>query len=184
MKNRNYIVIGIVLVLVFASTLVFYSKQDENTAIGTISFESTDLQGVAVDDSIFNNYELTMINIWGTFCSPCIEEMPELEELYAEIKEQNVNILGIISDIESPVLSEDAYDEAQNIVEEMGITYKNILPDNSLKSNLLNRVVGVPTTIFVDKDGNVVGEIVVGVRSKLEYKKLIEKYLEVIRSGK
>ncbi len=183
MKKKKFIIIAVALVLVFSAALFVYLKQDENSAIGKISFQTTDLTGETVDDSIFADYELTMINIWGTFCNPCIEEMPDIEELYGEMQIQNVNIIGVISDVGYPVRSKETYEEAIRIVEETGVTFKNILPDQSLESKLLNRTTGIPTTIFVDKNGNMVGKMVVGSQSKLQYQNLIEDCMKQIGEG-
>lgn len=178
MKDKKFIIVAVVLIIAFAVALFAYLRQDEGSAIGKLTFQSADLTGEAVDDSIFADYDLTMVNVWGTFCSPCIEEMPDIEELYEEMQSRNVNIIGVISDVGYPVRDKEVYDEANRIVEDTGVTYQNILPDQSLQSKLLNRTTGVPTTVFVDREGNVIGKMVVGAQSKLEYQKMIEELLE------
>lgn len=62
------------------------------------SFTAQDLDGNQVDETIFEDAELTMINVWGTFCTPCLEEMPDLAELNREYQEKGVQIIGICSD--------------------------------------------------------------------------------------
>ena len=65
-----------------------------------ISFETTDLAGNPVkSEELFSPYKLTMINLWGTFCGPCIQEMPGLETLYQTMKAKNVNVIGVVVDI-------------------------------------------------------------------------------------
>lgn len=178
MKNKKYIVIGILLVLIFSVAVFFYTKQDEDNAIGRLVFQTVDMNGDTVDETVFADYELTMVNIWGTYCSPCIEEMPDLEELYGELLAENVNVIGVISDVGYPIRDESVYTESQHIIEETGVTYRNLLPDQVLQSKLLNRTTGVPTTVFVDCEGNVVGDIIVGAQSKLDYRNVIRNLLE------
>ena len=64
---------------------------DSQASAGVMSrFTATDLEGVEVDQSIFSDYKLTMVNVWATFCTPCINEMPDLGELAAEYSDQGV----------------------------------------------------------------------------------------------
>ena len=74
------------------------------------SFTAQDLDGNQVDETIFEDAELTMINVWGTFCTPCLEEMPDLAELNREYQEKGVQIIGICSDT---INADKELDEAQ-----------------------------------------------------------------------
>ncbi|WP_066504573.1 TlpA family protein disulfide reductase [Abyssisolibacter fermentans] len=140
-------------------------------------FKAKDFQGNSIDKTSFENYKLTMVNVWGTGCNPCIREMPELEELYKEMKEQGVNIVGIVSD----ATNEKNEKNARKIIERTGVTYSNIIPDEVLKKGLLNQVIGFPTTVFFDSKGNIIGKEIVGAASKEYYKKAIEERLENIK---
>ena len=72
---------------------------DSQASAGVMSrFTATDLEGVEVDQSIFSDYKLTMVNVWATFCTPCINEMPDLGELAAEYSDQGVRIVGLVLD--------------------------------------------------------------------------------------
>ena len=69
-------------------------KQGEKESSGVFeSFTAQDLDGNQVDETIFEDAELTMINVWGTFCTPCLEEMPDLAELNREYQEKGVRSL-------------------------------------------------------------------------------------------
>ena len=72
-------------------------------------FSTTDLDGNAADESIFAEYKLTMVNIWATFCGPCISEMPELGELASEYADKGMRVVGLVTDVMD---SEGALDEA------------------------------------------------------------------------
>lgn len=121
-------------------------------------FHSYDLAGNEVDSSIFANADITVVNIWGTFCGPCVEEMPELAAWDEELPD-NVQIVGIVGD----VFSQDAaeYKDALDIVSSTGVKYTNIIASGELKDYMKN-VSAYPTTLFVDKEGKFVHNPFVG----------------------
>lgn len=77
-------------------------------------FSTTDLEGNTVTNDIFSQADLTVVNFWGTFCNPCINEMPELAKWNEEMPD-NVQMLGTIVDVET--VDSDEYALAQQIVE-------------------------------------------------------------------
>ena len=135
-------------------------------------FSVTDLDGNTVTNDIFSQVDLTVVNFWGTFCGPCISEMPELGE-WSKSMPDNVQIIGIITDVESEDSQE--YADAQHFIEQTGASYVH-LPVSGDFSELLEHIVGVPTTIFVDKEGNIVGDPIIGVHVE-GYKNFVEDYL-------
>lgn len=137
------------------------------------SFTSKDLDGNAITDDIFKEKDLTVVNIWGTFCTPCVEEMPELGEWAKEMPD-NVQIVGLICDIEGD--DDETHKKlAKTIIEKADADFIQIIANSDL-SSIMNWVTGVPTTIFVDKDGNITGEPVVGADVRA-YKNFVENYL-------
>ncbi|MCI9079277.1 MAG: TlpA family protein disulfide reductase [Lachnospiraceae bacterium] len=153
--------------------LEFTEIEEKNTTGKMPSFTTKDLQGNTVTESIFQEKDLTVVNIWGTFCGPCIEEMPELAE-WSESMPSNVQIIGLVCDIEGED-DQEHKDKALQIMEKAGAGFTNIIPADGLDS-LLGQVTGVPTTIFVDKDGNITGEPVIGAYVSV-YKKFVEDYI-------
>lgn len=137
-------------------------------------FTAKDLDGNTVTNDIFSEKDLTVINIWGTFCSPCIEEMPELGEWAKEMPD-NVQIVGLICDISGEEDTEH-FDLAAEITESAGADYVQIVANEDFK-DILSMVYGVPTTLFVDQDGVIVGEAVVGAYVD-KYKDFVEDYLK------
>ncbi|WP_235839091.1 TlpA family protein disulfide reductase [Clostridium sp. Marseille-P2415] len=137
------------------------------------AFTAKDLNGNTVTESIFAKKDLTVVNIWGTFCGPCIEEMPELGK-WAKSMPDNVQIVGLVSDIDGD--SDKKYhDLAVDIVTKANADFTQIIANDDFK-DLMSGIVGVPTTFFVDKEGNVVGDPIVG--DDIEgYKKFVEEYL-------
>lgn len=147
------------------------------------NFKTVTLDGEEVDQDIFSDYDLTMINVWATFCSPCLREMPDLGEIHEEYKDKGVQIVGIVSDVldSNGKLVQSQLDTAREIVEETGAGYTHLLPNYDLMMAKLKDVSVVPTTFFVDKDGNLVGEDQLGSKSKEDWIKLIDKYLGEVK---
>lgn len=153
--------------------------QTSAPAGGLTSFTAADLDGNTVTQDIFADYDLTMVNIWATFCSPCIQEMPDLGELKKEYKDKGVNIVGIVADVQNSdgSIPEEGVAFAKEIVGRTGADYTHLLPSESLNNLILNRVNAVPTTVFVDSSGNFVGEEYVGSRDKEDWAGIIDGLL-------
>ncbi|WMM25247.1 TlpA disulfide reductase family protein [Tissierella sp. MB52-C2] len=152
------------------------TEQERLSKHKKFEFKTKTLNGKEIDSSIFKDSKLTMVNIWATYCSPCIEEMPELQALYEEVKNENVNVIGVVSD--TPDV--DNEELAKKILSKKGVKFANIIPDEKIINNILQDISGVPTTFFVDSEGNIIGEFIVGSNSKEEFKKEIEDRLKNI----
>ncbi len=142
------------------------------------SFTTTDLQGNEVDPSIFADHDLTMVNIWATFCKPCIDEMPELGELHAEYAENGFQIIGLVADTlkQDGTLDTAQVDTAKDIVDQTGANYLHLLPSSDL-FGILSQATSVPTTFFVDKNGAQVGHAYQGSRTKAQWTAIIDPLL-------
>lgn len=152
------------------------------------SFTAEDLEGNEVDQSIFADHDLTMVNIWATFCSPCLNEMPELGELNAEYADQGFQVVGIVMDVlnQDGSFNDAQLDTAREAVDVTGANYTHLLPSRDLIAAKLNQVTGVPETIFVDKDGNQIGNSYLGARPKdgdKGWSVIIDKLLEEVKEG-
>lgn len=148
-------------------------------------FTAQDLDGNEVTQDIFADHEVTMINVWATFCGPCLSEMPELGELSEEYKDKGLQIVGIVSDVLTTPeeISDAKIEEAKEIVEKTKASYLHIVPAGDLAYSLLPQVPAVPTTVFVDKDGKQIGAAVVGAKSKGAWAKVIDETLEKAGAG-
>ena len=147
----------------------------QDNAIGDIpDFNTVDLYGNPVDSSIFKNKDLTVVNIWGTFCGPCIREMPELGE-WAKALPENVQLIGLVCDVNG---ADDTagIEEAKDIMGQAHADFVNLVASDSLAS-YLSAVQFVPTTILVDSLGHLVDEPIVGAKIE-SYKQAVEKYIE------
>lgn len=141
-----------------------------------LSFTAKNLNLEDVDDSIFKNKDLTVLNIWGTFCGPCINEMPELGAWAKEMPE-NVQIIGLVADIAGETDSKQI-DTAKTILEKTDANFQNIIPNADFMP-LLSTVVGVPTTYFINREGKIIGKPIVGAQVP-KYKAFVEEYLATL----
>lgn len=173
------------LALFFAAALMTAAlagcASEEDTSLVTKesfpTFDEVDTAGNAVSSNIFGDYDATIVNFWNNGCGTCIEEMPELEELYQDWKEQNINLIGVGTDSGE---NEEALSTAQEILSEKGVTYVNISPnpENDFYKNFVSQIFGYPTTYIVDSEGNIIGAPIVGnVKSQMD---TVEERLDLI----
>ena len=150
-------------------------KPETAGAGSSVAFETADLAGNPVNSAeLFSRYELTMVNLWGTFCGPCIQEMPGLEQLNQKMKGRNIAVIGIVVDIEGPD-DRGQIEEAEDIISSTGVTYMNLLPWEGINEVLPSMY--IPTTYFIDSNGSIVAEAAVGSRSADAYEELIDQVL-------
>ena len=146
--------------------------EDINPIAGVVlpEFSAMDLDGNTVTQEIFAENKITMINMWGTFCGPCIDEMPDLQKLYINYQDKGLLLVGLIDD---PDNAADAID----LVSQAGSSYPQLLPDTVLREQIMDKFDSVPSTVFVDSSGKVIGPVLVGKRSYEEYAAVIEELL-------
>lgn len=145
---------------------------------GTVTFQTTDLNGDPVtSQELFGAHRLTMVNLWGTFCGPCIGEMPDLAELSTRLEEKDCGIVGVVVDATGRNQAE-LIETAKEIVADTGVEYRNLLPWDGIESAMPAQY--IPTTYFVDSSGRLVGEAAVGARGADEYEALIDAALAAL----
>ena len=144
-----------------------------DSSAAPVAFEGTDLEGNAVTSDIFSQSRLTMINVWATYCNPCLSEMPSLGELAAEYDTADFQVIGIVSDVL------EGQDQAlvESLVEQTGASYPHLLLNESIHYGLLTNVAAVPTTFFIDEDG-IVLDVVIGAMKKTAWEEKINALLE------
>ena len=114
-------------------------------------------RGNYVNQDMLLDANLTVFNVWATYCGPCIREMPELGRLAEEYESKGVQFVGIVLD----VYDADDTDYAEEIIATTGAgTYLHILASDSLNDTLLREVQYVPTTFFMDARGNILYSVV------------------------
>ena len=143
-------------------------------------FNTVDIYGNNVTAELLSGYKLTMVNVWATYCNPCINEMPDLAKLSKEWAEKGVQVVGLLSDATDSALtpSESKIELAQQIAQATKADYPHLLPSQELYQKVLSQVSAVPTTFFVDETGTMVGEVYVGSRSYAAWNEIIQQLLE------
>ncbi|MEA4816679.1 MAG: hypothetical protein VB120_07475 [Lachnospiraceae bacterium] len=133
---------------------------------GYLTFATTDLYGSPVESTIFANYKLTMVNFNGTYNYENINESSTLQKVYAELKgDPNINMIAVVIDLpdeENEALAKSAYEEAD-------CEYTAIMPDEILAGWIKSNLKGVPTTLFVNSDGEIIGDTIQGSKSAEDY---------------
>ena len=136
------------------------------------AFTTKDIYGNDVDSSIFSEKKLTVVNVWGTFCGPCIREMPDLAD-WASKMGDDVQLFGIVGDINGENDTQHI-ELAQTIAQKANVEFTNLIPNNDL-SSFMSNIIGFPTTFFVDQNGVLVGEPIVGANVN-GCKEFVENY--------
>jgi thiol-disulfide isomerase/thioredoxin len=176
-RTHRNIVILIIFVLLVAP-LAAQAPESKSLA----PFWTLDLEGNEITETIFSPYQLTLVNIWATFCSPCLQEMPALAELRNEFASKNVNIIGIVTDVyhsNQKIFAENR-NTANYIIDQTGADYIHLLPSQDLVNLRLKDSQVVPETFFVDSTGKIVGQTYYGARNKNAWKKIIESTLSLV----
>lgn len=131
-------------------------EEEEEEEKGILSFATKDVDGNDVtSEEIFGKAEYTMVNCWASWCGPCIAEMPEVEELSKKFLENGGQVVGVLVDG-----SRGGLEDGKQIIEETGVTYLNIVDWDGINSQL--NLQAVPITYFVDKNGAIVGQPILG----------------------
>ncbi len=121
-------------------------RQEESMEI---FIDSSTLEGEPVDSTVFADYDLTMVNIWATWCGPCVNEMPYLQEVYEQMP-TNVNFFSICGDAtgENPT--------ATAILDASGAEFQTLIASTQVQEEIMSMIQAYPTTIFVDREGYLV----------------------------
>ena len=151
-------------------------RENTGSSPASIVFEAQDMEGNAVSSEIFSEAKLTMVNVWATYCNPCLREMPGLGELAGEYASDEFQIVGVISDVLEGS-DQRTLDYAADLVEQTSADYTHLLLNESLYYALLTDVSAVPTTFFIDEDG-VILDTVVGSMEKSAWEEKINELLE------
>jgi thiol-disulfide isomerase/thioredoxin len=138
-------------------------------------FSSQTLDGKNVTNAVFSGKKLTMVNIWATWCPPCVGEMPDLGRLGASMP-KGTQLIGLLLDADDS----GAIQKAKTILSKAKADFLQIRPSKEM-SSYLNTVEAIPTTVFVDSEGRIVGEPLVGAHSEKAYRAEIEKALKQLR---
>ena len=153
-------------------------------------FQGKDLDGNDVDNSLFANNAFTVVNFWFNGCKPCVQELDDLNALNERIKAQGGEVVGI--NVETLSGNEQGIELAKQILEMTGAKYRNIYFDaNSEAGTFALGIMAFPTTVVVDRSGNIVGEAILGgINNEAQMKALqsiidevLMKDMEMMKKG-
>ncbi len=152
------------------------SSPETTEAAAAVTFEGLDMTGNTVSSDIFSASKLTMVNVWATYCNPCLREMPGLGELAGEYDPAEFQIIGIISDVQEGA-DQKTMDYASGLIQRTGADYTHLVLNESVYYALLTDVSAVPTTFFIDEEG-VILDTVIGSMDKSTWEEKINALLE------
>ena len=153
-----------------ASTEATQAPDAAQTDSSVESFSYTTLTGDTLDQSVFTDHKLTMVNYWATWCGPCVSEIPDLIKISKDYADKGFALVGVNVD-------NSDVDGVKQFIADQGMTYPVIFADGFF----LDEIQGyqyIPTTLFYDSTGKQVGQAVVGSNSYEDWSKLIDALLE------
>ena len=155
-------------------------KNSSNSSSVFSDFSGEDFDGNKVDDSLFSGNAVTVVNFWFTGCKPCVAELSKLNELNDAIKSMGGEVVGI--NTETFDGNKTAIKEAASVLESQGVKYRNLSIDSSSAAGkYASEIMAFPTTILVDRNGNIVGEPMLGgIDNKDNYDALMKQIQSVI----
>ncbi|MCR5673625.1 MAG: redoxin family protein [Lachnospiraceae bacterium] len=146
------------------------TPEDQNEGIVTVNipaseitdkkltFTTKTLDGKKADQSIFSDYDITLVHVWGTYCGPCISEMGKYANFY-ETAPKNVNLVGIVCDVYDGF--DNNVDEANEILSDAGAGFTNLRTSDSVY-DITAEIPVIPSSFFVDREGHIIGEKMIG----------------------
>ena len=137
-------------------------KSDDGSMQKFPAFEGKDLDGNTVkSDELFSANAVTVVNFWFTTCNPCVGELSELDALNKELAEKGGSLIGVNTFTLDG--DEAAISEAKDVLAKKGVTYQNVYFDSDGEAGkFTTNIFAYPTTYVVDRNGNIVGDPIVG----------------------
>ena len=141
-------------------------------------FQGKDLDGKEVNSSeLFSGNTVTVVNFWFTTCGPCVEELGALDALNKELQEKDGALVGVNTFTLDG--NEKAIAEAKEVLKKKGASYQNVYFDSeSDAGTFATGVYAYPTTYVVDREGNLVGDPIVGAITEPKQKEALQKLID------
>ena len=142
------------------------------------AFEGKDLDGNAVkSDELFSGNAVTVVNFWFTTCNPCVGELSELDALNKELAKKGGALIGVNTFTLDG--DETAISEAKDVLAKKGVTYQNVyFASDGEAGKFTTNIFAYPTTYVVDRNGNIVGEPIVGAITEKKQAETLQKLIE------
>ena len=151
------------------------SSTSENKAIQAFDFTAMDKDGKTVKLSDFKGKKV-YINMWASWCGPCMREIPELEKTYQKLKnDKDIVFLSMTSPNDSEFKNQSPQDKGKDVIlnkaKELGVTYP-VLFDVNDRFIINYAIRSFPTHIFINSDGTIGNRIAGGVTEELLTKEI------------
>ena len=142
------------------------------------AFEGKDLDGNTVkSDELFSANAVTVVNFWFTTCNPCVGELSELDALNKELAKKGGSLIGVNTFTLDG--DEAAISEAKDVLAKKGATYQNVYFDSDGEAGKFTaNIFAYPTTYVIDRNGNIVGEPIVGAITEKKQAETLQKLIE------
>ena len=142
------------------------------------AFEGKDLDGNPVkSDELFSGNAVTVVNFWFTTCNPCVGELADLDALNRELAEKGGALIGVNTFTLDG--DEAAISEAKDVLAKKGATYQNVYFDSDGEAGKFTaNIFAYPTTYVVDRNGNIVGEPIVGAITEKNQAETLQKLID------
>ncbi len=142
------------------------------------AFEGKDLDGNPVkSDELFSANAVTVVNFWFTTCNPCVGELSELDALNKELAEKGGSLIGVNTFTLDG--DEAAISEAKDVLAKKGATYQNVYFDSDGEAGkFTTNIFAYPTTYVVDRNGNIVGDPIVGAITEKKQAETLQKLID------
>ena len=153
-------------------------KSDDGSMQKFPTFEGKDLDGNTVkSDELFSANAVTVVNFWFTTCNPCVGELSELDALNKELAEKGGSLIGVNTFTLDG--DEAAISEAKDVLAKKGATYQNVYFDSDGEAGkFTTNIFAYPTTYVVDRNGNIVGEPIVGAITEKNQAEKLQKFID------
>ena len=205
MKKKNSIIIAIMILLNILSACGVDSSSenahhpDNNRSNVSVPLNGNEADAAGSSDSLlsmintvtlagesiagtdFAGEKLTMLNIWATWCPPCVAELPHLQEISLAYADRGVRVVGVMQDgvNDKLELDEGIIETGKELLTNAGAEYIVILPDTVLMMEFIEQMQYFPTTFFLDADGKVI-KTVIGSRDVDGWRQEIDEVLAEI----
>ena len=133
------------------------------------TFSLTTLTGDTLDETVFSDHKLVMVNYWATWCGPCVSEIPDLVKISKDYADKGFVIVGVLT-------GDDDIDGAKQFIADQNMGYPVVMPE-AFFLDQADGIQAIPTTMFFDSTGKQIGDTVVGSRGYDDWAGLIDLLL-------
>jgi thiol-disulfide isomerase/thioredoxin len=152
-----------------AATEAATEPEATETTSDTLEFSLTTLTGGTLDQTVFSDNKLIMVNYWATWCGPCVGEIPDLVKISNDYADKGFVIVGVLT-------GDDDIDGAKQFIADQNVGYPVVMPEGFFLDQA-EGIQAIPTTMFFDSTGKQIGDTVVGSRGYDDWAGLIDLLL-------